>query len=258
MITIRRSEERRQTGNKDQKTWMTFDWENAADPLQNGFGILKILNEEILPPGSGFILHTHEDMVIVTYVREGVIIYKGPLTEPDFMEAKDFHRISVTPNTKQYAFNVSQSEDANIFQCGFALNECEPTSCEATPKSIGMKKLFTHAERQGTLKLIASSDGRETSLPIGQDVQMYSTYIHTGNHIIHELKPGRKAWLQVVKGQILLGQLHLQAGDGAGLSDEIAISFTAEKPTEILLFDLCARVPTGTKDTPEYKLEAIG
>jgi redox-sensitive bicupin YhaK (pirin superfamily) len=100
------------------------------------------------------------------------------------------------------------------------------------------KKLFTLAERKGILKLIASPDGKEASLKIQQDVQMYSTLIHKGNHMIHELKPGRSAWLHVVKGRILMNELYLQAGDGAGFSGERAVSFTAQEPTEILLFDL--------------------
>ena len=72
------------------------------------------------PPGTGFILHTHKDMVIITYLREGVIIYRGPLEDADLMWTKKFHRDNTTPDTKQYAFNVSQSEDAHIFQSGFS------------------------------------------------------------------------------------------------------------------------------------------
>jgi quercetin 2,3-dioxygenase len=254
-MIVRKSEERRHVGNKGEKNWMTFDWENKADPLQDGFGVLKILNEEILSPGSGFILYTHEDMVVVTYVHEGLIIYKDPLEEPDFMEAKDFHRAHVTPETKQYAINVSQSEDANIFQCGFTLSNCGSTPSGGFLKRTGMKKLFTHAERQGTLKLVASSDGRQASLSIQQDVYMYSTLMHKGNHIVHELRPGRNAWLHVVKGHILMGHLDLQTGDGVGLSDEISVSFTAESPTEILLFDLCGeiseKIKTASKSRPQ-------
>ena len=76
---------------------------------------------------------------------------------------------------------------------------------------------------------------------------MYSTYLHTGNHIIHELKPGRTAWLHLVKGEILVNRLPLQTGDGIGLSGEKSVSFTAQMPSEILLFDLCEPVPGVTK-----------
>ena len=242
MIIVRKSAERRHFGNKGQKNWMTFDSDSKADPLRNGFGVLKILNEEILSPGGGLVLHAHMDMVILTYVREGMVIYKGPLEEPDFMETKEFQGAAVASGVKQYAFNASQSEDAHIFQSGFALEECAPPE-EGALKPKGMKKLFTHAERQGILKLIASSDGRESSLPIQQDVQIYSTFIHTGNHMIHEIKHGRNVWLHMVKGKALSGSLHLQSGDGVGLSEERSVSFTAEVPSEILLFDLCGQIP---------------
>jgi redox-sensitive bicupin YhaK (pirin superfamily) len=114
------------------------------------------------------------------------------------------------------------------------------------PQPGGEKKRFTLAERRGILKLIASPDGKDNSLKIQQDVEMYSTLIQKGNHMIHELRPGRKAWLHVVKGQIDLSGLLLHAGDGAGFTDETAVSFTAQEPTEILLFDLCVPIPGET------------
>jgi redox-sensitive bicupin YhaK (pirin superfamily) len=244
MIIVRKSEERRHIERMGHQTWMTFDWENKADPLQNGFGVLKILNEEILSPGTGFILLTNKDMVIITYLREGVIIYKGPLADADLIWAKEFQRVSVTPDTQQYVFNVSQSDDAHIFQSGFSPNEY-------FLKLDGIKKLFTHAERQGILKLIASPDGRQGSLSIQQDVQMYSAFTHKGNHLIHGLEPGRSAWLQVVKGEITMNDLTLQTGDGAGLSNETSVSFTAQRPTEILLFDLTGTMSQKSGTEPQ-------
>jgi quercetin 2,3-dioxygenase len=231
MITVRKSEERRQIANKDQTTWRTFDWENKADPLHKGFGALKIFNEEILPPGSGFILKTPQDMVVVTYVREGMVIYKGPLEKTDMVESDEFQQANTDSGTEQAAVNVSQLSAAHIFQSGFGpgFGPLKPT---------GGKKLFTLAERKGVLKLIASPDGKEASLKINQDVQMYSTLVHKGNHMIHELKPGRRAWLHVVKGRILANLMILQTGDGSGFFEEMSVSFTAQEPTEILLFDL--------------------
>jgi quercetin 2,3-dioxygenase len=247
MMIVRKSKERRHIDNRGHKTWMTFDWENKADPLQNGFGVLKILNEEILPPGTGFILLTNKDMVIITYLREGVIIYKGPLEDADLMWTKEFHRTNVASDTQQYAFNASQTEDAHIFQSGFS-----PIGQILKPD--GIKKLFTHAERQGTLKLIASPNGNEGSLTLRQNVKMYSAFIHKGNHLVHPLKHGRSAWLHVVNGGILMYDLNLQTGDGVGLSEESSVSFTAQMPTEILLFDL--DVPVGPRTELELPQEA--
>lgn len=262
MINVRRSAERHHIGNKDQKSWMTFDPDIKADPMRNGFGVLNVLNEEILSPGSGFTLRISKVMVVITYVREGMIIYKGPLDKPDFIETKEFHRGSGVPGMKQYAFNVSQSEDAHIFQCGFSLGECDveggaAVPAEDPPPLEGFKKLYTHSERQGVLRLIASPDGRDSSIPIRNDVEMYSTYIHNGNHIIHELAPGRSAWLHVVKGHILLDGLDLQTGDGAGFSGVRSVSFTAKTPTEVLLFDLCAQLARTEKTAPQSEPLAV-
>jgi hypothetical protein len=245
MIIVRKSEERLHIEEKNQKTWMTFDWENESDPLHDGFGVLKILNEEILSPGSGFILHTHKDMVVVTYVSEGMIVYKGPLEEMEPLTSQEVHTSLVTPEAKQYAINISPMEETHVFQSGF-------TPGNGISKKGGAKKLFTYAQRNGILKLVASPDGKEDSLSLRQDVQIYSTFIHKGNHMIHELSPGRSAWLHVVKGQIQLEDFNLTTGDGAGLSLEMSVSFTAQEPTEILLFDLgtpiSEEIKTGTKN----------
>ncbi len=231
MITVRKSEERRHIVAGSQATWMTFDWENTADRFREGFGVLKIFNEEILSPGRGFILHTHKDMVVVTYVQEGVVVFNGPGERTGLLASGEVQQMKITTGAKRFTFNTMPDDNAHVFQSGFAPGT-------DTEEIAGEKKLFTLAERRGILRLIASPDGKESSLKIQQDVQMYSTLLHKGNHMIHEMKPGRKAWLHVVSGKILLDGLDLKTGDGVGLSEEIAVSFTAQEPTEILLFDL--------------------
>jgi redox-sensitive bicupin YhaK (pirin superfamily) len=240
MITLRKSEERRHIASENQKTWMTFDWENQNDPLRDGFGALKIFNEEILNPGRVFTLQTQQDMVVVTYVNEGVMIFNRPQKgKSGVLETGEFHQDVTTAGLKQFAHNASPTDSARLFQSVF-------THGTKLPQPGGEKKRFTLAERRGILKLIASPDGKDNSLKIQQDVEMYSTLIQKGNHMIHELRPGRKAWLHVVKGQIDLSGLLLHAGDGAGFTDETAVSFTAQEPTEILLFDLCVPIPGET------------
>ncbi len=231
MITIRRSGERRFIANDNQKTRMTFDPENPADPIGNGFGALRIFNEEVLKPGRAFLLHTPKEAVIVTYVHEGVVIYYGPLDKNTLLRPGSFHRIKAQPGAEHYLAGASTTDDARVFRGEFA-----PGTGLMEPE--GRKKHFTLAERKGVLKLIASPDGKEASLKLQQDVEMYSTLLNEGNHMIHELKPGRRAWLHVVKGAIRLGGLDLKTGDGAGFTDVMGVSFTAQEPSEILLFDL--------------------
>jgi hypothetical protein len=189
-------------------------------------------------------------MVVVTYVTEGMIVYKGPLEKMEPLVAKEFHSAKAVPEVKQYAINISPTEETHVFQSGFIPgNDISSLG--------GTKKLFTYAERNGVLKLIASPDGKEYSLPLQQDVQIYSTFIQKGNHMIHELSPGRSAWLHVVKGRIQLDDFNLTTGDGAGLSLEMSVSFTAQEPTEILLFDLGVPIPAEAKIGLQNKIAAI-
>jgi hypothetical protein len=257
VFTLIRSKDRHYVVEDDQKTWETFDTKNNADPIRGCFGVLKILNEEILSPGGGFILHTKKDMVVVTYVREGVIIYKAHLEQPVVFGAKEFGQTHADKDTTQYAFNTSETEVAHVFQCGFDLEDGADSCGNQAPKPKGIKRLYTHAERQGVLRLIASSDGRGDSLAIQQDVQIYSTVTRDGNQIIHELQPGRSAWLHVVKGKVLHNDLQLETGDGVGLTGERSMSFTSKGPTEILVFDLCG-AKTQISDPPKSKLLAVG
>jgi len=86
--------------------------------------------------------------------------------------------------------------------------------------------------------MVVSAQGRHESLSIDQDVRLYSSILLLGHHLIHELEAGRVAWLHVVKGRVMLRDHDLRAGDGAAIENESAISFTAQEPAEVLLFDL--------------------
>ena len=72
---------------------------------------------------------------------------------------------------------------------------------------------------------------------------MYSAMLDPGQHVVHELSPGRSAWLHLVQGEVTLGDDVLTTGDGAGVTAERAVSLTAREETEILLLDLGEPLP---------------
>src|SRR5665213_161128 len=153
MITVIKSKDRHYVDVTDQKTWETFDAENKPGPFQLSFGVLKILNEEILSPGGGFVFRTKKDMIVVTYVREGVIIYKAPSEEPTILEMKEFGRNNAAKDTTQYAFNTSEYEEAHVFQCAFDLEECADACEDGSPKTKGCQKTFYSRGAAGDFKV---------------------------------------------------------------------------------------------------------
>ena len=110
------------------------------------------------------------------------------------------------------------------------------------PDQQGLKpsyeqKLFTEQEKQGKLRLIASEDGREGSVKVHQDASIYATVLGVGDEVVHELAPGRQAWLQLARGSVTVNGEELGQGDGAAISAEQKISITGREAAEVLLFD---------------------
>ena len=130
-----------------------------------------------------------------------------------------------------HAMNGSLTDTAQVFQS--CLNPGRIVSGEQQ-----QQKRFYSAERTGMLRLVASQGGKQASLVLDQNVRVYSAILLPGSHLVHEFEGGRTAWLHVVRGRIRLQEQSLRTGDGAAFVDELAASFTAQEPSEILLFDL--------------------
>jgi redox-sensitive bicupin YhaK (pirin superfamily) len=97
---------------------------------------------------------------------------------------------------------------------------------------------FSDAERLNRLRVIASPDGRDGSVTIGQDAAIYDAVLEPGAEVEHAIAPGRGIWIQMAKGSAGLNGLVLEEGDGAAVTDEASVRLTAHGPAEVLLFDL--------------------
>jgi redox-sensitive bicupin YhaK (pirin superfamily) len=231
MITLRRARDRHHDRRSAHQVWLTFSSRDQADPLADGFGALETLSEDRLSPGASIPLHPHVDAESITYVREGVLAYEDSMGGTGIVHAGEFHRLTAGRGIRHSETNASQANWAHFFQIWL-----RPSQAGLDPGHE--QKRFSAAERRGVLCLVASTDGRSGSLRIHQDALVYSAMLLPGQHLIHELPRGRSAWLHVVQGEILLGDVVLTAGDGAGVTVERAVSLTAREESELLLLDL--------------------
>ncbi len=235
-ITLRRDKERRHVRRGEQDIWLTFWPQDRTDPLADGFGNLEVVNEDRLPPGAGagVPFHRHHDAEIVTYVREGALAYEDSTGRSGVIQTGEFQRMSAGRGIRHGESNASRVDWAHCFQIWL-----RPSEAGLEPSRE--QKRFSAAERRGSLCVVASPDGRRGSLRIHQDALICSALLDSGQHVIHELAPDRRAWVHVVKGEVTFGDDVLTAGDGAGIRGERAVSLTARVDTEILLVDLGAR-----------------
>ncbi len=231
MITLRKSGERGHANYGWLDTYHTFSFNTYYDPAHMQFRDLRVINEDRVKPGRGFGTHPHEDMEILTYVLEGALEHKDSAGTGSVVRPGDVQRMSAGTGITHSEFNPSRSEPVHLLQIWIL------------PEKLGLEpsyeqKTFPNKEKRGRLRLVASHDGRESSLTIHQDVDLYASILEKGGEVTHTLSPGRHAWLQVARGVVSLNGRAIHAGDGAAASNEQGLEIHADEPSELLLFDL--------------------
>jgi len=231
MIKVQRSTDRLYVRSGSQEMWMTFHRGNDENPSPRGFRALESFAEIKLPPGTDFQVRPEEGQEILTYVQEGDLRVcrekcADEILRPGYYHCTGSHR----PLTSRVT-SGSHDRGTHLFVSSMVRRG------EELP-ILSERKHFPFSDRRGILRLIASPDGTGASLRIRQDIRVYSSLLDQGRHIVHELRSVRSAWLHVIEGRIRLVDHTLEAGDGASLENEAALSLTAQEASEILLFDL--------------------
>jgi redox-sensitive bicupin YhaK (pirin superfamily) len=231
MITVRPTSERGHVARGWLDSYFTFSFADYHDPRHMGFRSLRVINEDRVQPGTGFGMHPHRDMEILTYVLEGALEHRDSLGTGSVIRPGDVQRMSAGTGIVHSEANPSSSEPVHLLQIWIL------------PERAGIapgyeQRAFPEDERRGRLRLLASRDGREGSLTIHQDTELYATLLAAGESVTHHLRPDRHAWVQVARGAVTLNGKPLRAGDGAAVSDEEVVTLSASEGSEVLLFDL--------------------
>jgi redox-sensitive bicupin YhaK (pirin superfamily) len=231
MINVRRAADRGTANFGWLDSRHTFSFGEYHDPRQMGFGPLRVINEDRVSPGQGFGTHGHADMEIISYVLEGALEHKDSIGTGSVIRPGDVQVMSAGTGIRHSEFNHSKTEPVHFLQIWVV-----PDHEGIAPRYE--QKNFPDADKRGRLRLVGSSDGRGGSVVIHQDVELLAGLIDAGERATHALPPGRRAWVQVVRGAVAINGYDLDAGDGAAVEGESAIALAAKVDSEILLFDL--------------------
>ena len=233
MFTLRKAQER----GCSRYDWLdsrhSFSFAGYFDPKFMGFGVLRVINEDTVQPGRGFDTHGHRDMEIISYVLEGALQHRDSLGNGSVIGKGDVQRMSAGTGVMHSEFNASRDEPVHFLQIWI-----EPRQRGLTPGYE--QKTVPDREKQGGFRVIASPDGREDSLTIQQDALVFSRLWQSGESGRYSLASGRQAYVHVAKGNVLVQDVPMAAGDGAMLSGVGEIGFMGNACTEILLFDLAS------------------
>ncbi len=230
MITIRKANERGRTHLDWLDSRHSFSFGDYYDPAHNGFSVLRVINDDQVAPARGFATHPHRDMEILTYVTHGAVEHRDSTGTHGVVPAGEVQRMTAGRGIQHSEINPSPTEPLNFLQIWILPRErgLEP----------GYEQRVMARKVSGEFVLVASPDGRDGALKIHQDASMYAAVLGSSAEAGYTLGSGRNAYAQIVRGAVTLNGVALHAGDGAKISGESALRFSAAGDSEMLLFDL--------------------
>lgn len=230
MFTTRKADERGHAAHGWLDTYHTFSFADYYDPKWMGFRSLRVINDDVVMPHAGFGQHPHRDMEIITYVLSGSLQHQDSMGNGRTIGAGEFQYMAAGKGVLHSEQNPSGKEAVHLLQIwiqpdakGLAPRYAEKSMKEAAP---------------GALHLITSKTGRDGSMEIHQDADLWLGKLEPEQTVTHPLAPGRHAWLHVAEGEVEWQGQTLQAGDAVAVSGEPKLEIRGRKQAQVLLFDL--------------------
>jgi hypothetical protein len=231
MMEIRKSGDRGLADHGWLRSFHSFSFADYHDPDHMGFGDLRVINEDRIQPGTGFGTHGHRDMEIISYVLEGALAHKDSMGNGSTIVPGDVQRMSAGKGVLHSEFNQAKDGVTHFLQIWI-----EPDVTGIAPSYE--QKHFDAASKRGKLRLVASPDGRDDSVTIRQHAFLYAALLDGKDRVVHAIKPGRRAYLHVARGEVTGNGQALQAGDALKLVDAPELVLEQARDAEVLLFDL--------------------
>jgi redox-sensitive bicupin YhaK (pirin superfamily) len=231
MLQVRKSEERGRANFGWLDSKHTFSFGHYQDPAHMGVGPLRVINEDRVAAGRGFDAHGHRDMEIISYVLDGALAHKDSMGNGSVLRPGDVQRMSAGTGVVHSEFNHSATDPVHFLQIWI-----QPSRAGA-PAGYE-EKHFDVASKTGRLRLVASPDGAEGSVTIGQDATIHAAILDGGDALTQPLAPGRIGYLHVARGALQVNGVALQAGDALRIENEPEVVLDQASGAEVLLFDL--------------------
>ncbi|MQR00172.1 pirin family protein [Glaciimonas soli] len=230
MITVRKSSDRGHANHGWLDSHFSFSFAEYYDPEHMGFGPLRVINEDRIQAGTGFGTHGHKDMEIITYILEGALAHKDSMGTGSVIRPGDVQRMSAGSGVRHSEFNDAPTE-THLLQIWIM-----PNVAGIAPSYE--EKNFSRADKDGKLRLIASSDGRDGSVMMHQDASLYAGLFDGAQSATHPLTAQRLAYIHVARGKVTVNGEKLNAGDAVKISAETEVRINDGEQAEVLLFDL--------------------
>jgi quercetin 2,3-dioxygenase len=209
----------------------SFSFADYYDPAQMGFGPLRVINEDRVQPGKGFGTHGHRDMEILSYVLAGELAHRDNMGNGSKIVPGDVQRMSAGRGVLHSEFNPSATDPVHFLQIWI-----EPDQ-RGIPASYEQAHVPA-ADKRGRLALLAAPEGEGAAVQLHQDARVYAALVDGDEAIEHALNSGRRAYVHVARGHLVVNGQRLGPGDALRVEGEPAVTLGQGANAEVLLFDL--------------------
>ena len=231
MITLRKAGDRGHAAHGWLDSYHTFSFADYHDPRWMGFRSLRVINDDLVMPHAGFGQHPHRDMEIITYILSGQLAHQDSMGNGRSITPGEFQYMSAGTGVMHSEQNPSATEAVHLLQIWI-----QPNAKGVEPRYE--EKSMKHAP-SGELHLVTSKEGREGSIAIHQDADLWLARLEIDQTVEHNLATGRHAWIHVAEGQVTLNGHTLSGGDAAAVTEEATpLTLTGSKSSQVLVFDL--------------------
>lgn len=231
MLEVRRSDERGFADHGWLQSYHSFSFADYYDPANMGFSALRVINDDTVAPGTGFGMHGHRDMEIITYILDGALAHKDNMGNGSVIRPGDVQRMSAGTGVLHSEFNHEKAASTHLLQIWI-----EPNQRGIRPGYE--EKHFAPAEKRGRLRLIASHDAREGSVKIHQQADLYAGLFDGAEHFELPVAAGRRLYVHLAQGELTVNGQRLQGGDALTLTGESQLVVGEGNQAEVLVFDL--------------------
>lgn len=231
MMVLRKAGERGHARHGWLESWHSFSFAEYYDPAHVRFASLRVINDDIIQPGSGFGMHPHRDMEILTYILDGALHHQDSMGNGEDIRQGEVQLMSAGSGVMHSEYNASANQSVHLLQIWIM-----PAQQNLTPGY--QQKAFATESKRGRWCLLASPDQAEGSLLIHQDVRVFAALLDGTEELDHVIARKRRIYLHVARGSLTANGQVLNAGDALMVSDEARVVLTDGKDAEVLLFDL--------------------
>lgn len=235
MLQVRPSNSRGYAQHGWLESYHSFSFASYYDPAYMGYSVLRVINDDKVAPGTGFGMHAHHDMEIITYMLEGELRHTDSMGHSAVLRAGDVQHMTAGTGIRHSEMNTSLQTTAHFLQIWIM------------PDTLGLPPAYQdHSlaladklNRWATVAAPAGQPGAEhAALQVHQDLKLYATQLSEAQTLPLTVTSGRCAYVQVARGEITIAGQRLRSGDAVQLDTPATLTVCAQAASELLWFDL--------------------